>query len=522
MYYSGSADKRVNIGKHSLPQVRLILPMSLFCVFVLLSFKNQSNINAKNKQEINFQHASSLKQTQISYDTEELREWSPGKVAEGTKAFDADRVGENLVKGKLCPEKMMRDQLSYIDSVPVDISPSTKTKYLTFLFSGGLNNCLIALEKALIVAANTNRTLLIPYLESDHVKEGPGSSNSIYEEFKFYVNREGFSRDHFIRMKYRKYSRDHAKDRETMKKMVFRTYFKLKQIIHPDMKLRFAHGLTEDDDHTPGLGYLNVAFIEDNPEFWASKTWYCPMYNGKGFSSKNPYFDFPSFKFVNENDQFMCLGKSFQMTQQAPGGFNPSHNHMGNVEFSKTVHLISNALLSRAGMTPGKYIGVHNRRGDFKAYCKGIEKKRPGVLDHCYPTYKHIMEVIKEFIERKEVQEKLNFEEVPEFHRAIPFVAEGVELPDKYPTFVATNEMNKEIIEGLERDAGWVFLDTICAGLRSEACQDASSYPFLRPVLDAALLYRSGGLVFNNYSTLSRRLVSLRRAWRQPGLEIRV
>ena len=430
---------------------------------------------------------------------------------------------QNDGKVKMCPERMLREELLQQETEPVVIPKNTTEKFVTLIFNGGLNNCLIAIERAAVVAASTGRTLLIPYLESDHVKEGPGTQKSIYEEKKYHVSRKGAEGMQFQRIKYKSYSRDKEEDIEAMKKMSFRTYFRLKQLTHPDLRFRFANGLSDWDDYTPGVKQVNVAFIEDNPEFWASKTWFCPEFKTKSSTTKDPFFNQPEFNFANDNDQFLCLGQSFLYSQQMPDGYDPSQAHMRGVEFSPVLNKVANAVLDIAGLKKGKFMGLHNRRGDFKDYCREIaEKKGQDVLEHCYPSYKHIMEVIKEFVSRKEVVKQLILETDPATHVPKPYIYEGVKIPDTFPIFVATNENDPEIISELERDAGWIFLDTVCYGTEDEGCKDAAAYPFLRPALDAAILYQSGGLIFNNYSTLSRRLIALRRLWTPPGLETRV
>ena len=422
---------------------------------------------------------------------------------------ESDKGNTNLgTKRKICPEKLMEDMLAKQSFERKIITQSTTERYLTYQCVGGLNNCLISLEKALVIATNLNRTLLVPFIESDHQKSGPGSAKSIYKRLEYGVEREGLS---FNLMQFKNYSRSSPKDVMAMKSMSFRTYFRFRQYkTGAEFKMRLEDGLTDSDDRTPGMKRGKVAFMEDNPEFWASKIFLCPRYSA-GFSNERPFFTDPAFKYAQEHHQFMCLGKSFSMVQSmGPDSLEYRYAHLTSVLFSDVMEKITAAVLASHDLEPYKYVGIHNRRGDFEQYCESLAKRDPEMYKHCFPSYERLQNHVLTIPKTKELKEIFHVE-----GRSL-----GVNMKQMYPVFAATNEMDPKVLENLREKYGWETLKSVCTSPSDKECKGVMEFPFLRPALDANILYRSGVFIWNNYSTLSKRIVGLRRLWSPQGGEI--
>eukprot|EP01135_Chromosphaera_perkinsii_P005978 Nk52_evm7s376 gene=Nk52_evmTU7s376 len=420
-------------------------------------------------------------------------------------------------RSKRCLSTMFKKELL---KCPVDrkiISEDTKEKYLTFLFTGGLNNCLVAIEYALTLAADLNRTLVIPYVTSDHVKRGAGATGSSYAELKHNVVRKdanGTLLDsmRFRKVRFRSFKTDSRRDMQLMEVMSFSTYFKMKQL-QGDVQYRIEDGITDYDVVNSDKKKVKVVFMEDNPEFWASKTFYCPMWDK--FAVKGIFYEHQEFKYGQEDDQFMCTGYAFRLSRTIPGGFNPHLNLFRSIGFSDPIKSLTKKVLGFGGMELEQYMGIHIRRGDFSGYCKWKAKSN---LEGCYPSYGQIIRRVGKLVAQRNVTEKLAVNEANHVPKPKDILsnldagkdAEVIELKDDFPIYVATNEKNPKVLDALVSSYGWNTLESLTTPSSSKECKGKITYPFLEATLDANILYESGVLMWNTYSTLSRRVNELR------------
>ena len=423
---------------------------------------------------------------------------------------------ETTQSKKLCPELLFKEQLKKPENRftldPID--SAADRKYMTFLWEGGLNNGLMELENAMIIAAELNRTLIIPYIHSEHVKSGPGSKNAIYSEFVPDVSRDHPNRVNeslqYTRVRYKNYSRQNNGDLQTMAMMAFRTYFRLKQLEEGD-PVYIQDGVADRDVLVKkGKMELRITFMEDNPEFWASKTFYCPkFYTPERLNPfyKIPYFEWPGFKHVVEHDQFMCVGYTWLMDQ--PWNV-PRDPFLTQTLPSHALQEVSYLLMNHQRLLPGGFIGIHNRRGDFASYCVGQD------VSHCLPSYTRLVSFVKEVTDEPRHAEALRrvldgmLSSYTPREKTVVFEEDGnsetIRLKEVFPVYVATNEDNKEMLETLTNDFEWVVMSMFCMEPGEGPCKTAPVYPYLRGTLDANILTMSGVFLENAHSTFSGRI----------------
>ena len=436
---------------------------------------------------------------------------------------------------KICPESLLEEELRKYKSSArqedvhlggarndaLDLKTSNE-KFMVFLFAAGLNNALLALEVAMPIAAHLNRTLLIPYVNSQHVLKGPGSSSGTFRHFNMHVpipeHRRGEKYEEtmrFLSVGFKKFDMRKPEDADSVRKMAFKTYFQLSDVYKKGMKWK----LKNSGHETRGdVRELKVAYMEDNPEFWGSKDFYCPPF--EGFANAGKFWENPEFRYVHENEQFMCLGYSYSLTTTWKEGFSHRDGFNRFVKFSVPMLNTAAKVLESAGLRKGKYVAVHNRRGDWKGACKYFVKNEPHKWKECYPSYKDLGETFNHFVQQPKVLSVLlgkNRSEISS-HVRRPFTAvtgrnkDGTEkvfeFVDSFPVYVATNEKNPDLLRALENIYKWQTSSTVMLPTTSRSCK--ASFPFSRAVLDMILLYDSGAFIGNNWSSFSRRVNYLR------------
>eukprot|EP01135_Chromosphaera_perkinsii_P001458 Nk52_evm8s172 gene=Nk52_evmTU8s172 len=277
-----------------------------------------------------------------------------------------------------------------------------------------------------MIAAYLNRKLVIPYLTSDHVN-GLGGHNSVFtrkenerpmpkQRVKLIVNETVVTNDilellkkmTFTRVNYKKFDPNSEQGIGELDKISFQSYFRLNDLYNPD---KMGWKLRNSDKKTPAgkdVKELRVAFMEDNPEFWGEQDIYCPSWSP---CNQMGYTKIDEFKFLNEREDILCLGQAFSLIRPIAKGFSSNEIKNRMILFSKelntTAHqsLIGNDINSR--FRGGNYVTMHNRRGDWKSYCKEWVKEKSPQWKVCYPTYKELAEIYNKVVTHPDAMKAL-------------------------------------------------------------------------------------------------------------------
>eukprot|EP01135_Chromosphaera_perkinsii_P004954 Nk52_evm1s306 gene=Nk52_evmTU1s306 len=464
-------------------------------------------------------------------------------------------------------------------------------KFILFLLAGGLNNALLALENVMPIAAHLNRTLVIPYLTSEHV-HGFGDHKSVFSRRDIKVqmpkNRvrllanetsvtdetmEMLQKMKFTRVIYKKFDLNSERERDEMDKVSFRSYFRLNDYYNPE---KMGWKLQNSAKETPAgrsVKHLRVAFMEDNPEFWARQDVYCPSWTPW---TRVNYKGMDEFKFLNQREDILCVGQAYSMNPPIAKGFHANDNKNRMVLFSKelksTVHqaIFNNSFGSHGARQyrVGHYVAVHNRRGDWKGACKAWTKGSPEQWKVCYPTYLELAAMYNKVVTRPEALKSLlsggNHEAAKYYHRdemsdpravhqdvaplgknasatILATVKNHVRKPfnisvskelqagrttftflDSFPTYMATNEKDVRVLEGINTHYKWDTATNflIDPNICGRASKGLTSYVFLRPAIDMLLMFESGAFIGNEFSSFSRRVKYLRQEVGKPSFAI--
>eukprot|EP01135_Chromosphaera_perkinsii_P000205 Nk52_evm9s48 gene=Nk52_evmTU9s48 len=434
-------------------------------------------------------------------------------------------------------------------------------KFLIFLFAGGLNNGLLSLENAMPMAAYLNRTLVVPFVTSDHARGlgGTGSAFSRFEKDKHMpkervrlignetavteATMELLKKMKFTHVNFRRFDSKSTSDVENMEKMAFQSYFRLNDVYKADkMKWKLRNSAKETPEGKEARE-LRVAFMEDNPEFWAEQDIYCPSWSpwkeaGKG----GKYWETDEFRFLNEREDILCAGHTYGLSKPIVKGFQGRDIQNRMVVFSDELSTTAHRVLAdndaSGRFRPGNYVAVHIRRGDWMNACKSFVRGKPKEWRVCFPSYMDLAELYNEVVTNSRSLESLlsadpgnkhkNMTAVIQNHTRQPFKAlisksknKTFDFVDSFPTYVATNEKDDNILKGLKHQFRWDTAKDLMFDEKASECRSVS-YPLLRAVMDMALMYDSGAFIGNEWSSFSRRVKYLRNERKnRPNYSVR-
>eukprot|EP01135_Chromosphaera_perkinsii_P002704 Nk52_evm72s226 gene=Nk52_evmTU72s226 len=470
-----------------------------------------------------------------------------------------------------CPEELMVDAMKKAEHRRGQTDGSEKEgmgkypsghedgeRYLLFRLQAGLNNALMSIENAAPIAAMLNRTLVIPYLSSSHVPKGPGSEMAVLEFVHPNTKRPGgavgnssYSKVphiHVDRIKYRNY----PKGSSELTKIAFSTYFSLIQTEpSKDVQWAFSNLPSKDKRNTDGLanakkmGYkqVKVVFMEDDPGFWASRTFDCLRPQSGKKSVPDEYWKEKDFQVLSSADEFMCMGFSFYVTSAMKDGFDPHPVMNELIVFSEVIESVTDSIMAKSGLEAGRYVGMHIRRGDFKHYCGWkTAKLSPDEKAKCYPSYARMIQKYSQFIQNNTVRSQVMMPGESNMDNYCPLkvnisskqsprvlYTEGIgsgsnkspnntsfeaTIPDTLPVYAASNEQDKHIKDLISSYLRWKVLDEVIPDKDKGKCalkenigkgEGVVDWPFLRLLVDMALLSRSGVMIANEFSSLSKR-----------------
>eukprot|EP01135_Chromosphaera_perkinsii_P000204 Nk52_evm8s48 gene=Nk52_evmTU8s48 len=465
---------------------------------------------------------------------------------------------EKLRKGEAGSKEVLEQQLGSVGEHRFNLKQTfgnNGERYLLFLMAGGLNNALLALENVMPIAAYLNRTLVIPYLSSDHAHGLGGASSS----FAGKENQRSMPKERvrlignettvtnatmqllknmkFTRVSYKKFDLNSEKEMNDMNKISFQSYFRLNDVYDAD---KMGWKLRNSAKETPAgkdVKELRVAYMEDNPEFWAEQDIYCPTWSAwKQTSYKNT----DEFKFLNEREDILCVGQAFSLVRPIAKGFNINEHKNRMVLFSKELNTTASQVLfnneTNGQFQVGNYLAIHNRRGDWKAACKGWVKENSPSWKVCYPTYEELADLYNKVVTRPEAirallssdvsNEGKNMTLLVESHIRKPFnittskaKGETFSFVDYFPTYMATNEKDKNILQGIKSQYQWETANELMFNDNEKECKGII-YPFLRPAIDMLIMLESGAFVGNEFSSFSRRVKYLRFDLKRPSYTI--
>eukprot|EP01135_Chromosphaera_perkinsii_P009119 Nk52_evm6s1636 gene=Nk52_evmTU6s1636 len=480
-----------------------------------------------------------------------------GNNGTGKKYWDAARDNKII---KVCPELEMKKLLLNNNSMSGEgkgqshtkgalkegststgvEKPSRKDKkYLVFLPDQGLNNVLYQFERACALAALLNRTLAVPYMTNEHIKDGElGSRSTLFESVQDEEKRKGMeSRFKFEKVKFKSY--DKLKDQVVLKQVAFRSYFRFVQPQHPKATWRFAKGVTDMDPEPLGaftgkaiiVRHLEVEYLEDDPEFWASQTFRCAKREDNVWHySFEDYMQ--QFDSLDGTEQFVCAGFIFRLDDRFSGEVSAEFTTSHLIGFSNELEEIGNNMLQNARMmgTDGvgrkyHFMAVHLRRGDFAIYCKHLVGDNVEKFGHCFPSQAQISMKFKEMFVKASsfvsalsgIVHKLKESiwgpfEITSSKTRFSFSKERTNFGNLVPkdpisqsmrVYVATNEKESLVLEQLAKDYGAVYASDLMMPLGSRSCPN--SFPFARVALDMYFLSKATAFLMNRFSTLSAR-----------------